>query len=114
MLLRHNEFDMKIIFFGPPGSGKGTYATRISAKLGIPHISTGDIFRDEMANGTSLGKRITEGMNKGILVDDKTTNALVKKRLAKKDCKKGYILDGYPRTMDQGKFLEKLSKTDVV
>jgi len=103
---------MKIIFFGPPGSGKGTYATILSDKMKIPHISTGDMFRDAMAKGTPLGKRIKDGMDKGILVDDATTNELVKERL--KTCKKGYILDGYPRTMTQGKFLEKLSKTDVV
>ena len=65
-----------------------------------------------MAKGTALGKRIKDGMDKGILVDDKTTNELVKEILKK--CKKGYILDGYPRTMDQGKFLERISKTDVV
>jgi|SRR3989344_143304 len=114
ILLDYIEFNMKIIFFGAPGSGKGTYAARIAPILGVPHISTGQIFRAHMAQGTPLGKRIDANMKKGILTDDKTTNEIVEERIAEKDCKRGYILDGYPRTMPQALFLERISKSNVV
>lgn len=105
---------MHLIFFGPPGTGKGTYASRAGPKLGIPHISTGDIFRAAVKEGTELGKKVDSIMKAGDLVDDTTVNAIAKERLEKEDCKKGYILDGYPRTMNQANFLESFSKTDLV
>lgn len=105
---------MNLIFFGPPGSGKGTYASRVAAQLGIPHISTGDIFRAEIAAGTPLGKKVEERIKKGILIEDETTIAILKKRIEQKDCKKGFILDGFPRTLEQMKALDKITKIDLV
>jgi adenylate kinase len=105
---------MKLIFLGPPGSGKGTQAKILSDKLKIPHISTGDIFRENIKNLTDLGKKASEFMNKGLLVPDEVTNAMVEKRLKENDCKKGFILDGYPRTLPQADFLGLIQKIDKV
>ncbi|MGQ9595841.1 MAG: adenylate kinase [Thermoproteota archaeon] len=105
---------MKIIIFGPPGSGKGTYASRLGPRLNIPHISTGDILREEVKNMTELGKRIQSYISTGKLVPDDVMNELMRKRLSKEDCRRGFILDGYPRSLEQAEFLDKLTKMDFV
>jgi adenylate kinase len=105
---------MNIIIFGPPGSGKGTYSFILSSKLNIPKISTGDIFREIAKEKTELGKRVCEFLNRGQLVPDYIVNEIVKERLEKSNCKNGFILDGYPRTIAQARFLEKIAKIDVV
>jgi adenylate kinase len=105
---------MRIIFIGPPGSGKGTYSSRIAPILGIPHISTGDIFREEVKKGTALGKDVSGYMSRGDLVPDEMTIRVLKERLSQPDAAKGFILDGYPRTVHQAEELEKLTKVDSV
>lgn len=105
---------MRLIFLGAPGVGKGTYASRISKELGIAHISTGDLLREEVKNETQLGKKAKVYMEKGELVPDELVNKILKERLKKKDCEKGFILDGYPRTIEQAKELEKITKIDLV
>ncbi|SER75746.1 adenylate kinase [Lachnobacterium bovis] len=97
---------MKIIMLGAPGAGKGTQAKQISAKYEIPHISTGDIFRANIKNGTDLGKKAKEYMDKGALVPDELTCDLVMDRIQQEDCKNGFILDGFPRTIPQAEALE--------
>ncbi|HYF93587.1 MAG TPA: adenylate kinase [Symbiobacteriaceae bacterium] len=92
---------MHIILMGPPGAGKGTQAARLAQSEAIPHISTGDIFRGNMAQGTPLGKLAKEYVDAGKYVPDDVTNAMVKDRLSQDDCRKGFILDGYPRTTSQ-------------
>lgn len=97
-----------VILFGAPGAGKGTHAKKLSAILGIPHISTGDIFREEMEKNTELGQKVRSYIEKGELVPDEVVNEVVRNRLAREDCKKGFILDGYPRTLPQAEALEKI------
>ncbi len=99
---------MRIIFLGPPGSGKGTQADLISKEFSIPKISTGDILREAVAEGTPLGKKAEEKMKKGELVDDETIIGIIKERIEKDDCKNGYILDGFPRNLNQAKALESI------
>lgn len=105
---------MQIIMMGAPGAGKGTQAAKIAAKYGIPQISTGDMFRSAVAEGTELGKAAKEYMSAGKLVPDEVTIGIVRERLAKDDCKAGFILDGFPRTVEQadalGKILSDLGK----
>lgn len=96
---------MKIVMLGAPGAGKGTIASRLSAKYGIPHISTGDIFRANIKNGTELGKKAKSYMDQGLLVPDELTYDLVMDRIGQEDCKKGFILDGFPRTIPQAEAL---------
>jgi adenylate kinase len=96
-----------IIFFGPPGAGKGTHAKEISNILKIPHISTGDIFRDAIKNETILGNKVKDYVNSGKLVPDELVWEIVKERLKENDCSQGFILDGYPRTVLQAEFLKK-------
>jgi adenylate kinase len=98
---------------GAPGAGKGTYASRLNASLGIPHISTGDMVRDEIKAQTELGKKIKQYSDKGELVPDEIINQLLANRLEKPDCKKGFILDGFPRTINQAEALDKISKIDA-
>lgn len=98
---------MKIIMLGAPGAGKGTQAKRIAAKYGIPHISTGDIFRANLKNETELGKKAKEYMDQGLLVPDELTLELVMDRFTQDDCKNGYVLDGFPRTIPQAEALTK-------
>ncbi|MEM2139169.1 MAG: adenylate kinase [Candidatus Woesearchaeota archaeon] len=105
---------MNIIFLGAPGTGKGTQAKLLSEELKIPHISTGDIFRENIKNQTELGKKASEFINKGLLVPDEITNEMIKERLIKDDCKNGFILDGYPRTIAQAEFLKKITKIDKI
>ena len=96
---------MKIIMLGAPGAGKGTQAKQISSKYDIPHISTGDIFRANIKNGTELGKKAKEYMDKGALVPDELTCDLVMDRIKQDDCKNGFVLDGFPRTIPQAEAL---------
>lgn len=97
---------MTIIMLGAPGAGKGTQAKMIAEKCGIPHISTGDIFRANIKNGTELGAKAKEYMDKGLLVPDELVCDLVVDRIQQADCEKGYILDGFPRTIPQAEALE--------
>ncbi len=105
---------MNFAMFGPPGSGKGTYSRRLSERLGIPAVSTGDIFREIVASGDPLGQKVKGFMNSGGLIPDDIVNEVVKERLAKPDCKNGFILDGYPRTINQAKLLANLVKLDAI
>lgn len=98
---------MKIVMLGGPGAGKGTQAKKIAAKYGVPHISTGDIFRANIKEGTELGKKAQEYMNAGQLVPDDLTLGLIMDRFEKGDCKDGYVLDGFPRTIPQAEALTK-------
>ena len=98
---------MKIIMLGAPGAGKGTQAKMIATKYGIPHISTGDIFRANIKNGTELGAKAKEYMDKGLLVPDELVVDLVIDRFKEPDCEKGYVLDGFPRTIPQAEALDK-------
>ena len=97
---------MKIIMLGAPGAGKGTQAKKIAANYGIPHISTGDIFRANIKEGTELGKKAKTYMDQGLLVPDELVVDLVVDRLQQDDCKKGYVLDGFPRTIPQAESLD--------
>lgn len=98
---------MKIIMLGAPGAGKGTQAKMIAEKYGIPHVSTGDIFRANIKNGTELGMEAKKYMDKGLLVPDELTVKILLDRVAKEDCAKGYVLDGFPRTIHQADVLEE-------
>lgn len=105
---------MRVILLGPPGAGKGTQAKDVSDKLGIPHISSGDIFRGEMKSGSELGKKLQTFVNAGQLVPDDLTTEIVVKRLSQGDCQKGYLLDGFPRTLAQAESLDReLDKSGV-
>lgn len=97
---------MKIVMLGAPGAGKGTQAKMIAGKYEVPHISTGDIFRSNIKNGTELGKKAKEYMDQGLLVPDELTVDLVIDRLSQDDCENGYILDGFPRTIPQAEALD--------
>lgn len=97
---------MKIIMLGAPGAGKGTQAKQIAGKYEIPHISTGDIFRANIKNGTELGKKAKEYMDQGLLVPDELTCDLVMDRIQQDDCKNGFVLDGFPRTIPQAEALD--------
>jgi adenylate kinase len=97
---------MKIIMLGAPGAGKGTQAKQIASKYSIPHISTGDIFRANIKNGTDLGKKAKEYMDQGLLVPDELTCDLVMDRIAQDDAKNGFVLDGFPRTIPQAEALD--------
>ncbi len=101
---------MNIILIGPPGAGKGTQATRMIDRLKVPQISTGDMFRAAVKEGTPMGKKAKEYMDKGALVPDDVVIGVVKERFGKPDCKKGFILDGFPRTLEQAKALDGLLK----
>ncbi|MCR5418906.1 MAG: adenylate kinase [Lachnospiraceae bacterium] len=97
---------MKIIMLGAPGAGKGTQAKLIAEKYGLPHVSTGDIFRANIKNGTELGKEAKKYMDAGALVPDELTVKILLDRVAQKDCEGGYVLDGFPRTIPQAQVLE--------
>jgi adenylate kinase len=108
------EIKMNIIFLGPPGAGKGTQAQIICTKLGIPQISTGDMLRSAIATKTETGLKAKEYMDAGQLVPDAVVIAIVRERVAKADCAKGFILDGFPRTVEQALALAKFAKIDAV
>lgn len=104
---------MKIIMLGAPGAGKGTQAKQIADKYGVPHISTGDIFRANIKNGTELGKKAKEYMDQGLLVPDELTCDLVMDRIQQDDCKNGFILDGFQEPfLRQRRSLQHLRKSD--
>lgn len=103
---------MKLIMLGAPGAGKGTQASLLAELYNIPHISTGDIFRDNIKRGTAIGKEVKLIIDAGALVPDELTIALVKDRLGQEDCKKGYLLDGFPRNLYQAESLESVSPPD--
>jgi adenylate kinase len=103
---------MRMILLGPPGAGKGTQAKSISNKFSIPHISTGDIFRKNISEKTPLGIEAKKHIDKGHLVPDKLTIDIIKDRLNNEDCKNGFLLDGYPRTVNQGEALKALLEED--
>ena len=110
---------MKIVFMGPPGAGKGTQAEKIVENYQIPHISTGDMFRKAIKDQTELGMAAKRYMDQGALVPDHVTIGIVKDRLSESDCKSGFLLDGFPRTVDQAKALDEIltsldSKIDYV
>ena len=104
---------MKLVFLGPPGAGKGTQAAVVSQALGIPHISTGDMFRKALKEGTPTGLKAKAYMDKGELVPDSVTIEMVKERLGEDDCKNGYLLDGFPRNLDQAEALATFSQLDA-
>ena len=101
---------MYLVFLGAPGAGKGTQATRVCEKYNIPHISTGDILRANIKAGTALGVEAKGYIDKGLLVPDEVVIGLVKQRLQEADCQKGFLLDGFPRTIDQAKALNEFAK----
>lgn len=105
--IQKGEDNMKIIMLGAPGAGKGTQAKKIAEKYGIPHISTGDIFRANIKNGTELGKKAKTYMDQGLLVPDELVVDLVVDRVKQDDCSNGYVLDGFPRTIPQAEALDK-------
>lgn len=105
---------MKIILIGAPGAGKGTQAFKITDKFAIPHISTGDIFRSNIKGGTPLGIEAKSYIDKGMLVPDELTIKIVEDRLKKDDCKNGFMLDGFPRTLEQAEALDKMCDIDLV
>lgn len=107
---------MKFIIFGPPGSGKGTYASRICPKLGISHIATGDIFRAIVKgqSHSSLAEELKSCMDKGVLVPDELVIKLLKEELAKPEAKNGFILDGFPRTIEQAKILAEITPIEAI
>ena len=104
----------RLVFLGPPGAGKGTCASRVAEKAGIPQISTGDLLREAVREGTELGKKAKAFMDKGELVPDELVLGLLKERLKKPDCKNGFILDGFPRTLEQARALEGIATIDLV
>jgi adenylate kinase len=104
-----------VILLGPPGAGKGTQAVRLSSALGLPHVSTGDLFRENMKAGTPLGKKAKQFMEKGALVPDALVLDMLFDRVGRPDCAQGYVLDGFPRTLPQAEALEKrLTPSDSV
>ena len=105
---------MKLIFLGPPGAGKGTQAAGVSAHLKVPHISTGDMFRSAIKNATPVGLEAKKYLDAGGLVPDSVVIDMVRERLAMDDCKNGYLLDGFPRTVEQAEALEGFCPPDAV
>jgi adenylate kinase len=103
---------MKLVFFGAPGAGKGTLAKKLKDLYQIPQISTGDLFRENIKNQTELGKKVSSILSSGGLVPDEVTIEMVKERIKNPDCAKGYILDGFPRTMVQAESWEKIAPID--
>ncbi len=105
---------MNIILLGAPGAGKGTQASRISDAYKLPHISTGDIFRENIKNGTPIGLEAKSYMDKGLLVPDEVTCKIVEDRISREDCANGYMLDGFPRNLFQAETLDKMTNIDLV
>jgi len=105
---------VNLIILGAPGAGKGTYASKLASHFGVPAIATGDMFRGEVRNGSPLGKKVAEYLESGRLVPDEVVNEVLKSRLQRPDSASGFILDGYPRTVEQAKALEQIAKIDAV
>ena len=103
---------MKLVFFGPPGSGKGTQAKLLAKELNILHLSTGDILREKLNDGDKLSIKLKQIMSSGNLVSDEILNQIIANKLMSKECRKGFILDGYPRTISQSEFLLTFSKSN--
>jgi adenylate kinase len=112
--VEETEKKMKTVIFGPPGSGKGTYASRLQAKLGVDVIAMGDIFREIMKEDSPLGRQVKGFVEKGLLVPDDVVIEVLKQRLVKVSSGRGFILDGFPRTIEQAEALDKLVKIDAV
>jgi adenylate kinase len=108
------SLNTNLIIFGPPGAGKGTYTSRLATRLKIASIATGDMFREEIKRNTTLGKKVADFVNKGALVPDNIVVDILEKRIKEPNSKKGFILDGYPRTVQQAQALEKIAKIDAV
>ena len=98
---------MRIILFGAPAAGKGTQARTLSETLGLPHVASGDLFREHQANGSELGLKVKEYMDRGVLVPDIVTSNMIFERLSRPDCRDGFILDGFPRTQEQARALDE-------
>ncbi|RLJ09984.1 MAG: adenylate kinase [Candidatus Aenigmatarchaeota archaeon] len=105
---------MRLVFLGPPGVGKGTHAEIAGKEFSIPAISTGQILREEIEKGSELGKMVSKYVEKGVLVPDEIVIEILKKRISQDDCKNGFILDGFPRTLNQAKELETITHIDLV
>lgn len=105
---------MNIILLGAPGAGKGTQASKISDAYNLPHISTGDIFRENIKNQTPIGVLAKSYIDKGLLVPDEVTCKIVEERISREDCRNGYMLDGFPRTIAQAEALDKITQIDLV
>ncbi len=105
---------MNIILLGAPGAGKGTQASKISDAYKLPHVSTGDIFRENIKNGTPIGLQAKSYIDQGLLVPDEVTCKIVEDRIAREDCKEGYMLDGFPRNLFQAAELDKITHIDLV
>ncbi len=105
---------MNIILLGAPGAGKGTQASKITDAYKLPHISTGDIFRENIKNGTPIGVEAKSYIDKGLLVPDEVTCKIVEDRISREDCKDGYMLDGFPRNLFQAEALDKIAHIDLV
>ncbi|MGC8849196.1 MAG: adenylate kinase [Candidatus Bathyarchaeia archaeon] len=105
---------MILVLLGPPGAGKGTYASRLSQLLKLPHVSTGDLVRDEINVGSKLGREIKDYSDKGLLVPDEIITHILKDRISKPDCERGFILDGFPRTVRQAELLERIASVTAV
>lgn len=109
-MMKARGIALNLILMGPPGAGKGTQADKIKDEYHIPHISTGDMFRLAIKEGTELGKKAKEYMDQGALVPDEVTIGIVKERLSKDDCKNGFLLDGFPRTIAQAEALQDIMR----
>jgi adenylate kinase len=105
---------MRMIFLGPPGVGKGTHAGKVAREFGIPKISTGEMFREEAKAGTELGRKLNRYMEEGVLVPDGMVIDILRNRLSRDDCARGFVLDGFPRTTEQAESLEGIARTDMV
>lgn len=105
---------MRLVFFGPPGSGKGTYASIIAPRYGIAHVSAGDLLRETVKSGGEVGRLIASYIEQGQMVPNEIANQLVGERIQKPDCRKGFILDGYPRSLAQAQALERMSSIDAI
>ncbi|UCH32799.1 MAG: nucleoside monophosphate kinase [Candidatus Bathyarchaeota archaeon] len=113
-ILERRNLKTNLIIFGPPGSGKGTYASRLQVKLGIPAIATGDMFRNISKKDSKFGQEIMKYIKNGELVPDAIVINVLRKRLSRDDCRRGFILDGYPRTIKQAKVLEGLAEINAI
>jgi len=108
------SLETNLIIFGPPGAGKGTYTSRLATRLGIVSIATGDMFREEIKRNTALGKKVADFVHKGALVPDEIVVGILEERIKEPSSKKGFILDGFPRTVQQAQALDKIAKIDAV